>query len=130
MNEKLTEAMQFLADTYGQFARAEIGDDEKYWQGRKDGARLMFAILTDDAYWRDSLNDVVRTSPNSRMFDYQLANALLADAVYAVAAALYELREMKKLDVRTRLNLESFIGDYTFLAGQGKFPVIDDHCLS
>ena len=37
---------------------------------------------------------------------------------------------MGTLAVRTRLNLENFIRAYTLLAGQGKFPVIDDHCLS
>lgn len=127
---KINEARHFLQDTQNQFLQEAGGEDENYWQGRKDSARLMFAILINSDQQKKSLRQLVESSPNSQTFDYKLANSLLADAVYNIAAIIYELKSDGKLHHRTRRNLLEFISDYDHSAKQGKFPIIADHSLS
>ena len=120
MNE-MGEAVELLLDTYSQFRKTPTD----YWQGRKDGSRLMYALLGDDSL--GDLKLLTQTSPRSEASDREIVNELLADAVYNVAAILYEL-EQGRVDARTKMNLVLFLQDYHAYASEGMFPVIDDHC--
>lgn len=126
----LIESRRFVSDTVHQFMKEAGGKQEDYWQGRKDGARLMLAIIMDNLSDKDGgdLRSLVDSSPMSRKFDWELANELLEDAVYNVSAILYELEDLGRADIRTKINLKNFVLMYDVLSRQGKFPVIDDHC--
>ncbi|MCP5018934.1 MAG: hypothetical protein GY938_27200 [Ketobacter sp.] len=85
---------------------------------------MVFALLSSETNWAD----LTESSGNSRVFDFELANSVLEDAVYNVAAALYELEEDKWIHPQTKRNLHDFVSRYDFLADQGKFPELLDHC--
>jgi len=57
-------------------------------------------------------------------------DGLLEDAVYNIAAILYELDDLRKTHPQTKRNLYSFIERYDLLSLKGVVPVISDHCLS
>ena len=130
--KRIIEASRkFMSDTVLQFRENCTDEGEDYWQGRKDAARLNYAMIKDaigDNKEAAAIISLVESSPNSRQFDFELANDLLADAVYNVAAALYELNDLGRLDARTKTNLYKFVERYDYLSRDGKFPQIKDHC--
>lgn len=119
---KMDDAVELLLDTYSQFRKTPTD----YWQGRKDGSRLMYALLGDESL--GDLKHLTETSPRHQGTYKEVVNELLADAVYNVAAILYEMENLDRVDIRTKLNLMEFLRDYRAYSSEGMFPVIDDHC--
>ena len=87
--------------------------------------RLCLSILRQD----DNLRDLLDSSSGYIPVDSELFQDLLEDAVYNVAAILYEIECEERVHPQTRLNLERFVDRYDYLAEEGKFRVIEDHCL-
>lgn len=125
-NQRMIEANSLLFDTQKQFMETP----DEYWQGCKDGARRMLMIFVDEER-RESLQDVLDNSyGGGRKFDHEIVSDLLEDAVYNIAAIVYEIN-YEKPHPQTRHNLKQWIERYEYLSRErGLFPVIDDHCLS
>lgn len=125
MDENYLEARRLLRETEEQF-RVSGGE---YWQGRKDGSRLMFAIYQTPER-RESIEDVVESSPGRRLFDNEIVQRFMEDCVYNMAAIVYELDHEKRIHPQARLNLRRAVEWYDNMANIGLVKSIDDHCLS
>lgn len=99
--------------------------DEQYWQGRKDGNREIMALLPSVTTDYSALN---KSSLGYRPPVGELFDRFVEDAVYFMAATVYELKT-GRLDMRTKTGLRDTVELYDRLAADGVVPVIDDHCL-
>lgn len=114
-------------ETMDTFKESADSDDKDYWQGRKDAMRLVYAIL--DPERKESMEQLLETSPGYIPVDRVMYHELIADAVYNAAAIVWEIEARGKPDFRTIGNLKAFVRSYERIARDGKLPVIDDHCL-
>jgi len=57
-SEKYREARWLIRETEKQFKDSIGTEEQKYWQGRKDGSRLVFGILNEMIRIRVWLNPV------------------------------------------------------------------------
>lgn len=129
MNEETIQQLRDLyRDTLIEFKQNAGFEDQDYWQGRKDAMRLCLTLILPEL--EDNLRTLLETSPNYIPVESELIQDLLDDAVYNVAAIVYEIEELPRVDGRTLLNLKNFVRRYDYLAKQGKFKIITDHCLS
>jgi len=114
-------------DTLEEFHKSTRGEDEQYWQGRKDAMRVVLALLQSDE--ADNINTLLETSPGYIPTERAIFQELLKSAVYNAAAIVWELKVDGKADYRTLANLRSFVEGYEYMAQQGKVERITDHCL-